>query len=257
MLFRSDYNASLKAGSTRRIEFRQFEAASIQLGATASIFTVLDTVIPTAVDAGELNDTVNIRKLSAPLTINLQAGDDTVNIQGGGPSGPDLLPLLTIHGGETVEKPTTDVDGGDRVILGSTRSFHSSSVNVGDAPNAIKIFGHGWEKGEELLFTSDGIAPGGLTSGTIYYAVPFGREIVRLAATREQALAASPSNENDVNLVRLTKGEGTHQLTLAVQGQPQWPTMVGSLTGDDTSPVLTYSQPGTTDQFDAATFTGI
>ena len=163
-----------------------------------------------------------------------------------------------INGGETGEKPATEVDGGDRVLLGSTRTFNSSNVNVLDGKNAIKMFGTGWERGEQLLFTSDATPPTGLTSGTIYYAVPFGRDIIRLARTRQEALAASDSDENDPNIIKFTSnGSGNHQLTLAVDGKPQWPTMVGSLTGSDANPLLTYSQPGNDSQLNRASFTGI
>ena len=236
--------------SMRRIEFQDFDETVIDLGIgdVASIFTVLDTVTPTTINAGTKNDTINIRGLTKPTTINLDAGDDTINLQGGGAS------LLTINGGTTGEQPVTEVDGGDRLLLGSTRSFNNNVVNVSDAPNAIKLFGTGWEQGEELKFTSDGTAPGGLTSGRVYYAVPFGRDIIRLAETRTKALAASASNENDPNIIKLTNdGKGTHQLTLAVKGQPLWPTMTGSLTVTDTGPMLSFTQPAVSMKVIAAT----
>ena len=119
-------------------------------------------------------------------------------------------------------------------------------INVADAPNAIKLIGNGFEPGQELLFTSNGVAPGGLVSGTIYYAVPFGREVVRLATTLQKALAAgqSPSVSNNPNLVQITSGgTGSHQLTSTIDGKPHWPIIVGSLTGNDTNPLLSYTQP--------------
>lgn len=161
--------------------------------------------------------------------------------------------MLTVNG-EAHDPATVNLpDGGDRIVFGPTRTFDGSVVNVADALNAIKLRGTGWELGQQLIFTSDGTPPAGLTSGMVYYAVPFGREIIRLAETRVKALAASPSNENDPNIIPLTNGgQGEHQLTLAVNGRPQWETIVGSLTGDNANPLLSYAQPGSEVKITAA-----
>ncbi len=232
-----DYGSREVENSTKRIEFSSFEQATVNLGETASIFTLFDTVIPTTINAGGGDDVVIIRKLSVPTTVNLQDGNDTLNIQGGGA-------LLTVDGGTGAESSADLPDAGDRLLLGSTRAFDETVINVSDARNAIKIFGTGWEPGQQVMFTSDGVAPAGLTSGKLYYVVPFGREIIRLAETRDKALAASPSNENDPNIIKLTSGGiGKHQLTLTIDGQPQWPFTIGSLTGSDANPLLAFSQP--------------
>jgi hypothetical protein len=251
---------SFQQAARQVIEFQQFEDVVVNLGATDAIFTVDDTLLPTVINAGAGDDVINIRKLTAAATLNLDTepnlaadqapGDDTVNIQGGGA-------LLTINGGG--EDKSLDLpDGGDRIILGSTRSFDGNVINVLDAPNAIKLSGTGWEKGQQLLFTTDGSAPAGLADGRLYYAVPFGRDIIRLADTREEALAANPRDENDPNIIELGNGgQGEHQLTLTVNGQPQWPAMDVSLTGDNSQAQLLYNQPFTTGQNNTATFVDI
>jgi hypothetical protein len=243
-----DYGSLETAGSPRRVEFSQFEQTIVNLGETASIFTIFDTVTATTINSGSADDVVNVRKLSSPTIVNLQAGNDTINIQGGGA-------LLTVDGGTTAEDLP---DGGDRVLLGTTRSFDKTVVNVADGLNAIKLFGTGWEVGQELILMSDDVAPGGLVSGGIYYAVPSGRDIIRLARTRAQALAASPTNANDPNIIPLTNGgQGQHYFTLAVDGKPLWPTIQGSLTGTDASPLLSFAQPGEIGVTGTVTFTNI
>ena len=242
----SDANTGLVSGygssryaqgvSNQSIKFQTFEAVVVNLGGTDAIFTVDDTLLPTVINAGAGNDVINIRKLSAQTTVNLEGGDDTVNIQGGGE-------LLTIDGGSQ-DKSLDLPDGGDRIILGSTRSFDSTVINVLDGLNAIKVAGSGWETGQQVLFTTDGVAPAGLVNNHLYYVVAFGRDIVRLAQTRVQALAANPTNPTDINIISLGNGgTGQHQLTLALNGQPQWPVMVGSLTGTDVNPLLSFNQP--------------
>ncbi len=237
----ADYGSRLSENPTSRIEFSTFENADINLGSTNSIFTVFDTVIKTTINSAAGDDVVNIRKLSAETIVNLGDGNDNLNIQGGGGN------FLTVSAGENAETSSDLPGGGDRLRLGSTLTFDRNVINVADAPNAIKLFGNGFEPGQEVLFTSDGVAPGGLVSGTVYYAVPFGREVVRLAPTLQKALAASqtPSVSNNPNLVQITSGgTGNHQLTAATAGAPQWPILVGSLTGNDANPLLSYTQPG-------------
>ena len=249
----------LESTGTRIIEFRQFEQVVVNLGATNSIFTILDTVAPTVINAGGGNDVINVRNLSNPTTINLDAdpvanafakiihaGDDTVNIQGGGE-------LLTIDGGGQSNKSLDLPNSGDRLILGATRNFNTNVVNVSDARNAISMDGTGWEKGQEVMFTTDGVAPRVNLPGSpgqlrrledrkVYYVVPLGQGIIRLAETRQQALAANERNENDANLIKfLDGGLGEHQLTLTVNGQPLWPTVNGSLTRDAQGSLLSFA----------------
>lgn len=243
----SDYDRRQAAGTRRMIEFNQFDTATVNLGATNSAFTVFDTVIPTTIHGGGGKDAVNIRKLSAATTVDLGQGDDTINLLGGGGD------LLHIEGGLhcTLASPDACLDtpaGGDRVRLGGTRSFDASEVfprRTGDgSSNSIGISGNGWERGQELLFTTDGVAPAGLIAGNTYYAVPFGDSTIRLANSLQAALDAVPSQAFDTNLVDINSmGEGEHHLTLTDQGGLLWPTMVGRLAGTTEAPTLAYNQP--------------
>ncbi len=231
----NNYSSPAFPASDREITFSAFEAVTVNLGEVANVFTIEDTIVSTTINAGGNDDAINVRKLSAPTTVNLEDGDDTINIQGGGGN------FLTINGG-TSEKSLQLPEGGDRLRFGSTRNFDRNSVDLANS-DAITLFGAGWEPGQQLLFTTDGIAPGGLTSGQIYYAVPSGN-LLRLAETRDLALATPPTT-----IALSSGGLGEHQLTLAVDGQPQWPTTIGSLTGTNETPVLSYTQPAAETMF--------
>ncbi len=231
----------LSQSPSQRIEFSTFENVDVNLGSTNSIFTIFDTVTKTTINSEAGDDVVIIRKLSTETIVNLGDGNDNLNIQGG------EAVFLSVAAGENAETSNDLPGGGDRLRLGATLPFDRSVINVADALNAIKLIGNGFEPGQELLFTTDGVAPAGLVSGRIYYAVPFGREVVRLASTLEKAQAASqtPSVANNPDLIQITSGgTGNHQLTSTINGKPVWPIIVGSLTGDDTNPLLSYTQPG-------------
>ncbi len=223
--------------SPQSITFSGFADATVDLAAIGSIFSVLNTVVPTTITGGAGNDVVNIRKLSAPTTVNLGGGENTLNVQGGGA-------LLTADGGSTGQTSTNPAMPGDRLVLGSTREFDTSVIDVSGTLNAIKLLGNGWDLGQQVLFTTDGTAPTGLTSGQLYYLVPFGPHILRLAKTLAQALAADPSNPNDPNIIPLgSNAIGEQHLSLTINGTPQQ-IAVGSLTGGDSNSSLSFTQPG-------------
>ncbi|MCG8602326.1 MAG: PKD domain-containing protein, partial [Verrucomicrobiales bacterium] len=271
----------------KAIIFQEFESAVVNLGETDGIFTIEDTVVPTVInvdgdedspggavttfpngdtrdansddpsDTGFGNDVINIRKISHDVTINGGDGDDDFNIIGTGDA------KLTINGQEH-EKSLDLPTGGDRIRYGATRVFDGNVVNVLDAQNAIKLFGTGWETGDQVIFTTDGIAPAivdgdgnksTLVDGGIYYVVRQGRDIIRLTDTLEKAqelgnrlqFSSIPDDGLDVNLLTLLDGgQGNHQLTLAQNGVPLLDRTVGGLVdGDNGSPSkLVFNNPG-------------
>ncbi|WP_156345377.1 hypothetical protein [Verrucomicrobium spinosum] len=171
---------------------------------------------------------------------------------------------LVINGGahdKSLDLPT----GGDRIRYGATRHFDGNVVNVLDAQNAIKLFGTGWETGDQVIFTTDGTGPAilledgtrsTLQNGGVYYVVRQGRDIIRLTDTKEkaEALAAYLRNFtlpdtglNDNLITLLDGGRGNHQLTLASNGTPLLEQTVGGLIdGENGNPSrLVFNNPGT------------
>ena len=238
-------NYQIEGAPTREkaIIFKQFESLEVTLGATDGIFVVDDPVVKPVLtldadenvagdtDTGFGNDVVTIRKITADLTINGEQGNDDFNILGTGPG------RLIINGG-THDDTLGLSTGGDRIRYGATRHFDGNVVNVLDARNAIKLFGTGWETGDQVIFTTDGTGPairaeGGarttLQDGGIYYVIRQGRDIIRLTDTRQNAIDLAGHLRNNTLpdsglhpklITILDGGRGNHQLTLAENGTP-------------------------------------
>ncbi|MGB3119490.1 MAG: hypothetical protein WBE58_11760, partial [Verrucomicrobiales bacterium] len=261
----------------KAIIFKKFESVTVNLGQTDGIFVIEDTVLPTVVNldavedpidnaSGQFgNDVISVFKITENLTINGERGDDDFNIIGTGPG------ALVIDGGlhdKSLDLPT----GGDRIRYGATRTFDGNLINVLDAKNAIKLFGTGWETGDQVIFTSDGTAPAilasdGVTrttlqSGGVYYIVRQGRDIIRLTDSKEKADAIAaylrdftlPDDGLYPDLITiLDGGRGNHQLTLARNGEPLLKQTVGGLIdGENGNPSrLVFNNPGTEQTFTA------
>ncbi|MFO0875850.1 MAG: PKD domain-containing protein [Gemmataceae bacterium] len=236
--------------SPRSVYFTGFEAARAELGPTSAIFSINNTVAPTTVEAGDGDDVINVRRTNHATTVDAGNGDDDINVQG-------VADLLTVRGGTNVRSLDLP-EGGDRLRIGVTRTFNDNVVNVvgQNNPSTVGILGHGWFSGQEVIFSTSGTAPTGLVPGRSYFVIREDRNSIRLAATREDALAAVPVAVNIPD-----GGLGDHQLTMAENGKPLWGrslTSLGTLDGTSTGiPFFTLTQPGAERSFtvDAGTDT--
>jgi hypothetical protein len=69
----------------------------------------------------------------------------------------------------------------------------TGTQNFVEAGDQIRIVGHGLSTGDSLVYAPGaGDAIGGLTAGTLYYAVAVDADNIRLASSRENALAGTP-----------------------------------------------------------------
>ncbi|MEY5010866.1 MAG: hypothetical protein RLZZ253_2005 [Verrucomicrobiota bacterium] len=69
----------------------------------------------------------------------------------------------------------------------------TGTQNFVEADDQIRIVGHGLSTGDSLVYAPGaGDAIGGLTAGTLYYAVAVDADNIRLASSRENALAGTP-----------------------------------------------------------------
>ena len=86
----------------------------------------------------------------------------------------------------------------------SAQDFDFTDVNVG--ADSLTITAHGFETREQVVLTTSGGAPGGLTAGTEYHVIYVDDDTIQLATTPENATAGT-----DITLT--TQGTGTHTLT--------------------------------------------
>lgn len=69
----------------------------------------------------------------------------------------------------------------------------TGTQNFVEAADQIRIVGHGLSTGDSLVYAPGaGDAIGGLTAGTVYYAVAVDADNIRLASSQENALAGTP-----------------------------------------------------------------
>ncbi|MEX0958007.1 MAG: LEPR-XLL domain-containing protein [Burkholderiales bacterium] len=114
---------------------------------------------------------------------------------------------------ETNFDPASDVN----VVLAQSALPPFDEVEVAVAGALFLGYRHGFRTGDAVVYRAGGGAPiGGLIDGQTYYVVRYDDRAVKLASTREQALAGEAIESLDPTLATGTE----HNLRLAIDGEP-------------------------------------
>lgn len=85
----------------------------------------------------------------------------------------------------------TDNQAGKPVVEATTWVIDASSTSVVSAADDTIVVPNGFETGDALIYTSGGTEIGGLTSGTTYYAIREGGNLIKLATSASNATAGT------------------------------------------------------------------
>src|SRR5690606_24923360 len=75
---------------------------------------------------------------------------------------------------------------------------------VDDAADTIDLgAGHGFVTGDEVIYSADGVAIGGLTNGARYFVIDLGGGLIQLAASYDEALGVPGDDTVDPPIVEI------------------------------------------------------
>ena len=104
-----------------------------------------------------------------------------------------------------------------------TVAISTPVYSIDDTANTFEVAGHGYNTGDEVFVYSSGQLPSPLTTDTVYYIIYVDIDTVKLAATKQDALAKRPIS---IDLV-----SGVNSITLTNQGTGYTYTPTVVLTG--------------------------
>src|SRR5262249_54349606 len=81
---------------------------------------------------------------------------------------------------------------------GVTKDFMTSAVDY--TTNGIAVTAHGFSTGQEVIYTGESFALGGLVTGQHYFVIRIDADHFALATTRDRALAWSTANRTEIDL---------------------------------------------------------